>query len=229
MGEAENKAMILKLSQGKKIFLTGAIITLIVLCAYSVFSFLEKEDKSALASPTAKTNVKVSIKEADNCQVGKKYSVSWDSECRGGEVNVWLATASTSKANIGILVPLTGFSAADFGEKGDDSRIFFDDCWKFNLSHNANKGKISFTMPSSLNLPKKFFKSDQGVFYAYIIPDGRFALHKIVKEPVMMQVMPGNYYLRVDIKGKNGCVATGFSQKITIRDSNSVLNAAGKK
>jgi hypothetical protein len=228
VGEAENKIMILKLSQGKKIFLTGAIITLIVLCAYSVFSFLEKEDKSALASPTVKKSVNVVIKGKADCQVGQKYSVSWDSECRGGEVNVWLATASTSKSNIGILVPLTNFSAADFGEKGDDSRIFFDDCWKFNLSHNANKGKINFIMPSALNLPKKFFKSDQGVFYAYIIPDGRFALHKIVKEPVMMQVMPGNYYLRVDIKGKNGCVATGFSQKLKIRSSED-LSAAGKK
>lgn len=220
--------MIFKLSQGKKIFITGAIITLIVLCVYSVFSSLEKEDKSALASPTVKKSVNVSIKGGTDCQVGQKYSVSWDSECRGGEVNVWLATASTSKSSISILVPLTAFSAADFGRKGNDSRIFFDDCWEFNLKHNANKGKINFIMPSALNLSRNFFKSGQGVFYTYVIPNGRFALHKIVKEPVMMPVMTGNYYLRVDIKGKNGCVATGFSQKLKVRDGNDILKAAGK-
>lgn len=227
MGEAEKKSMILKLSQGKKIFVLGATITLIALCVYSVFASLEMDDKSALASPTVKAGVNVLVKDDANYQVGKKYALSWDSDCRGGEVNVWLSTASSSKTNIGILVPLTGFSAANFGEKDSDSRIFFSDPWKFNLSHNNNKGKVSFVMPSSLNLPKNFFKSDQGVFYTYITPDGRFALHKIVKEPVMMQVLPGNYYLRVDIKGKNGCLATGFSQKLLV--SNDVFNAASKK
>jgi hypothetical protein len=216
VGEAEKKLMILKLSQGKKIFIAGATITLVTLCVYSVFSFLGREEKSALALSTAPKNVKVSVQGSLDCQVGKKYSVFWDSECRGGEVDVWLATASTSQSSIGILVPLTGFSAANFGEKDSDSRIFFSDPWKFNLSHNSNKGKASFIMPSALNLPRDFFKSDSGVFYAYIIPDGRFALHKIIKEPVMMRVMPGNYYLRVDIKGKNGCMATGYSQAIKI-------------
>lgn len=220
--------MILKLSQGKKIFIAGATITLILLCAYSVFSFLEKTDKLASASPAAKKSVNVQVAGDGNCQIGKKYSVSWDSDCRGGEVNVWLSTASSGKASIGILVPLTGFSAADFGESGNDSRIFFDDFWKYNLSHNSNKGKINFTVPAALYLSKNLFKSEQGVFYAYTLPDGRFVFHKIVKEPITMQVMPDNYYLRVDIKGKNGCVATGFSQKIKIRN-NDVLKAAGQK
>lgn len=221
--------MTLKLSQGKKIFIAGGIITVIILCAYSVFSSLDKEDDPAMASQAAPKSINVKVAGDGNCQVGKKYSISWNSDCRGGEAMVWLSTASTSKSNIGILVPLTNFSAANFGTDDSDSRIFFPDPWKFNLSHNINKGKVSFTMPSALYLSKNLFKSAQGVFYAYAVPDGRFALHKIVKEQVMMPVLSDQYYLRVDIKGKNGCLATGFSQKIQVYNNNNVFSAAAKK
>jgi hypothetical protein len=204
-----------KLSHSKKIFIIGAIICVILLCIYSIFSYFEEVEISALASPATIKSVAVKLAGSGQCQVGQKYTVSWDSDCRGGEAMVWLSTASSSKNSIGILVPLTSLSADNFGEKDSDARLFFDDCWKFNLSHTGNKGKLSFTMPSALNLSKDLFNSDQGVFYVYTV-DGRFALHKIVKEQVMMQVMPANYYLRIDIKGKNGCVATGFSQKIKV-------------
>ncbi|MDD4902120.1 MAG: hypothetical protein PHE24_03210 [Patescibacteria group bacterium] len=204
--------MILKIDQPKKIFIVCAIATAVVLCAYSLISSIAESEKSALAQAK---NVTVQIKTG-NYQIGKKYSVSWDSDCRAGEAMVWLATASSSKANIGILVPLANFSAANFGDQGKDARIFFNDPWKFNLSHNANRGKLSWTVPTSLALSKSLFKSEQGVFYLYTLADGRFALHKIVKEPVRMPVMPEKYYLRVDIKGKNGCTATGYSAKINV-------------
>jgi hypothetical protein len=204
------------MKQAKKIFIICAVVSATALCTYSLVSSLSKLENSALADPAAKTDVKISVAESGSYQVGRKYSVSWDSDCRGGEAMVWLATASSSSANIGILVPLATFSAANFGDQGKDDRIFFDDPWKFNLSHNSNKGKIIFTMPSSLSLSKNLFSSSEGVFYIYTLADGRFALHKIVKEPVQMSVMSSNYYLRVDIKGKNGCVATGYSQKIGV-------------
>jgi hypothetical protein len=203
--------MMIALNQGKKIFIASAVITVVALSACSFFFSLKKIEESAQASPA----VVVQANSGDY-QISHKYSFSWSSDCRGGEAAVWLTTASSSKANIGIMVPLTNFSAADFGDKDKDTRIFFDDIWKINLSRNANKGKISWTVPAALNLPRKYFGSGEGVYYLYSLTDGRIALHKIVKEPVQMPVMPGNYYLRVDIKGKSGCLATGYSQAISI-------------
>jgi hypothetical protein len=206
--------MIFKLNSDKKIFIACAIITAAALCAYSLFLSLSASEKMAEASSTIK---KITIQPAaGSYQIGQKYALSWDSDCRGGEVMVWLSTASSSKANIGILVPLLNFSAVNFGDKGKDDRIFFPDPWKFITSQNVNNGKTNWIVPAQLNLAKSLFKSDEGVFYIYALADGRIALHKIVEQPVQMPVMPDNYYLRIDIKGKNGCTATGYSAKINI-------------
>jgi hypothetical protein len=214
VGKAENEPMTIKMNTGKKIFIACAIISAIILCACSLFFSWEESENSALASAKKTVNVKVS--SSDNYQIGHKYSVSWDSDCRGGEAIVWLSTAPSSSSTMGILVPLVNFSAAPFGDQGQDDRIFFTDPWQFDLSHNTNQGKLSWTVPTALNLPQTFFKGKEGVYYIYTLADGRFALHKIVKEPVQMSVMSSSYYLRVDIKGKNGCTATGYSSKISI-------------
>jgi len=207
--------MKIKLSQGKQIFVAIAAVSVVALSVCSFFISLAKVKESAQASPA----VIVQTGSGDY-QVGHKYSASWSSDCRGGEAMLWLSTVSSSKASIGIMVPLANFSAADFGDKVKNTRIFFNDPWQFILSHNANKGKLNWTMPAALNLPQSFFSSNQGVYYIYSLADGRMALHKIVQEPVQMQVMPGEYYLRVDIKGKNGCTATGYSQAIQITNKN---------
>lgn len=208
--------MTIKIKLDKKIFIIGAIITAAALCVYSFLFSLSESKRLAQADPEVKVNVSIAVAGSGNYVIGKKYSVSWDSDCRGGEVMAWLATASSSDANVGILVPLTNFSATDFGDKGKDDRIFSDDIWKVNLSHNANKGKLSWTVPAQLSLAKSLFSGTEGVYYIYTLADGRFALHKIVKEPVQMPVFPDNYYLRVDIKGKNGCTATGYSKEIKV-------------
>ncbi len=207
--------MNISLNQHKKIFIICAAVTVLGLCAYTFFVALRESGISALASSTIK-NVSIKLPANTSYQVGQKYSLSWSSDCRGGTVMVWLSTASSSKANIGILVPLASFSAADFGTKSQDDRIFFNDPWKFILSQNANKGKITWTVPQKLSLDKSLFGGSVGVYYIYSLADGRYALHKIVEQLVEMSVMPDNYYLRVDIKGKNGCEATGYSSAIKI-------------
>jgi hypothetical protein len=214
-GKAEEGSMTIKMNTSKKIFIACAIVSAVILSACSLFFSWEESEKSVLASPVKKP-VNVTVSPSNNYQIGQKYSISWDSDCRGGEAIAWLSTASSSDSSMGILVPLVSFSAAPFGDQGQDDRIFFADPWKFDLSHNANKGKLIWTVPASLNLPQTFFKGKEGVYYIYTLADGRFALHKIVKEPVQMSVMPSNYYLRIDIKGKNGCTATGYSGKINI-------------
>jgi hypothetical protein len=214
VGKAEKESMIGRIDPWRKIFIAGAVITALILCACSIFISLSDSERSALASPAAK-NINVKVKSG-NFQIGQKYSVSWDSLCRGGQAMVWLSTASSSQSEIGILVPLANFSAADFGSDSKDDRIFFDDPWKFITSNNANKGKLTWTVPDFLCLSKSFFGSDKGSFYIYTLADGRIVLHRIVQQPVQMPVFPDNYYLRVDIKGKNGCEATGYSSAISI-------------
>jgi hypothetical protein len=39
----------------------------------------------------------------------------------------------------------------------------------------------------------------------------------MVKNQAQMPILPTTYYLRVDIKGKNGCVATGYSPAINVK------------
>jgi hypothetical protein len=209
------KKMPIKNSTGRKIFIVCAAISVLALCVCSLFFSWRESEKSAEASFAQKT-VKITIPAKNTYEVGQKYSVSWSSDCRGGEAIVWLSSASSSTSSIGILVPLANFSASNFGSDSSDDRIFFNSPWDFDLSHNANKGKFSWTIPSSLDIPQADFSSQNGVYYIYTLADGRIALHKIIKEPVKISVMKGKYYLRVDIKGKNGCTATGYSQAINV-------------
>jgi hypothetical protein len=215
VGEAKEK-MKIRLNQGKKIFIACAAATIIILCAYSLFTLFKQSEMSADASPSG---VKISSVQAKGMsyRAGNKYSLSWDSDCHGGNAMVWLSTASSSSADIGILVPLTPFSAASFEVSGQDNRVFFSDIWKTNLTKNANKGKFIWTVPGELDIPKTFFAGKQGVYYIYSLEDGQIALHNIVKQQVKMPTMPDTYYLRVDIKGKNGCTAVGYSQPINIK------------
>jgi hypothetical protein len=217
--EAEKEKMIIKLNKEKKIFISCAVISMVILCAFSLFLSFKENNESAQASPAPVKNI--SVKEVgDNCSVGGKYSVSWSSDCRGGNVMVWLSDASSSKSGIDILVPLTNFSASDFGATGADARSFFTDIWKINLSSTANKGKFTWTVPNNLYLSGLSFNNGAGIYYIYALPDGRTVVQKMVKDQAQMPVMATTYYLRVDIQGKNGCVATGYSQPFRIVDKN---------
>jgi hypothetical protein len=207
--------MKIKLDKGKKVFITCAIVTMVILSAISLCLLFRKNDELAEASLPAIKNVNVKI-AGGNYDVGGKYSVVWDSDCRGGSAMVWLSSASSSKAFMNILVPLTKFSAADFGAPDADARIFFNDIWKINLSQTANNGKLSGTIPSNLYLDKSLFGASAGIYYLFTLSDGRIALQKMVKNQAQMPILPTTYYLRVDIKGKNGCVATGYSMPISI-------------
>jgi hypothetical protein len=207
--------MKIKLNREKKVFITCAIITAIILSAISLCLLFRESEELAEASLPAIKNVNVKI-AGGNYAVGGKYSLAWDSDCRGGSAMVWLASASSSKAFMNILVPLTKFSAADFGLPGADAKIFFNDIWKINLSQTPNSGKLNGTIPNNLYLDKSFFNGGEGIYYLYTLSDGRIALQKMVKNQAQMPILPTTYYLRVDIKGKNGCVATGYSQPISI-------------
>jgi hypothetical protein len=218
VGEAKEK-MKIKLSQGKKIFIACAIVTVVVLSAISLFlSYREVEEfAEAQASPGVIRNVNIQIGNGNNYQVGGKYSIFWDSDCRGGNAMVWLSSASSSKANIGILVPITKFTATDFGADGVDARAYFADIWKINSSQTANKGKLSFVVPPYLYINGSAFKNDDAIYYLFNLADGRTALQKMVKDQARMSLMPETYYLRVDIKGKNSCTAIGYSQPINVK------------
>jgi hypothetical protein len=208
--------MKIKLNRGKKVFIACAIVTMVILSVISLCLLFQKTDELAEASLPAIKNVNVKI-VGGNYTVGGKYSLAWDSDCRGGNAMVWLSSASSSKAFMNILVPLTKFSAADFGAPGADAKAFFNDIWKINLSQTANSGKLSGTIPNNLYLDKSFFNGGEGIYYLYTLSDGRTVLQKMVKNQAQMPVLPTTYYLRVDIKGKNGCVATGYSQPISIK------------
>jgi hypothetical protein len=203
-----------KLNSAKKMFIAGGSAAIAVLCAASLFFYFQESKNSAGASDL--NGVSVKVKAAASYKIGGKYSVSWSSDCRGGEAMVWLDGASSKNPEVGMLVPLLKFSAADFGALGQDGRKIFSDLWAFNLSHNKNKEKLSWTMPASINLPRSYFGGKEGAYYIYTLEDGSFVGQKMFKEPITMSVLPGKYLIRVDIKGKNGCRATGYSQEIKV-------------
>lgn len=155
---------------------------------------------------------KVSFIAGATIGAGSRFPIQWESQCTGGDVNIWLVRQLQDGEQLFPLVPYK-FPASFLY---DNANYNFPK-WNIpNSVYTPNTGSYTVQIPSQLYLSEFYFDHSPGVtFHIFRDLSGGFIVREYLK-PVFTPLVPGTYTLRVDIVNASSCRAAGVSEPFPI-------------
>ncbi len=164
--------------------------------------------------------VNVNLDNTKSYIIGSNYDITWSSNCKGGVATIWFSTTPEASTEGQIIFPLSNFQSAK-NLLGTDAFYTYQNAFMFNTLANTmlspNLEKINWSVPEQMSFSNYSFNNQlTNSYYIFRRPNNEYVIAEKSKNPVILTVTPGQYVVRVDIKGANGCFATGQSQIINV-------------
>lgn len=143
--------------------------------------------------------------------IGKRYTVTWETQCENTPNYVWLVI-STDANGQELVIPLNNMDP-------DDSMLLINPATDLGLKNRSYEWKV----PGQSNIVfTSNYGYNPGLFHSYTTYrqsfDSLSGTHSATSQPIFDAIKPGYYKIRVDYRGSY-CRATGLSKEIYITDN----------